>query len=46
MDIIDKSGLSGKNKAWCFQYGILPRITWPLLMYEVPLTKVEILERM
>ncbi|CAC5377734.1 unnamed protein product [Mytilus coruscus] len=39
MDIIDKSGLPGKYKAWCYQHGILPRITWPLLMYEVPLTK-------
>ncbi|CAC5357420.1 unnamed protein product [Mytilus coruscus] len=46
MDIIDKSGLPGKYKAWCYQHGILQRITWPLLMYEVPLTKVESLERM
>ncbi|CAC5369161.1 unnamed protein product [Mytilus coruscus] len=46
MDIIDKSGLPGKYKVWCYQHGILPRITWPLLMYEVPQTKVESLERM
>ena len=31
IDIIDKSGLPG-NKAWCYQHGILTRITWPLLM--------------
>ncbi|CAG2244419.1 unnamed protein product [Mytilus edulis] len=46
MDIIDKSGLPGKYKAWCYQHGILQKITWPLLMNEVPLTKVESLERM
>ena len=40
MESIDKSGLPGKYKAWCYQHGILPRITWPLLMYEVPMTKV------
>ncbi|CAC5417475.1 unnamed protein product [Mytilus coruscus] len=31
MDIIDKYG---KYKAWCYQHGILPRITWPLLKNE------------
>ncbi|CAC5363803.1 unnamed protein product [Mytilus coruscus] len=46
MDIIDKSALHLKYKAWCYLHRILPRITWPLLMYEVPLTKVESLERM
>lgn len=28
---VDKSGLPGKFKAWIYQYGILPRILWPLL---------------
>ena len=46
MEIIDKSGLPGKYKAWCYQHGILPRITWPLLMYEVPMTKVKSSEKM
>ena len=39
MESIDKSGLPGKYKAWCYQHGILPRMTWPLLMYEVPMNK-------
>ena len=43
---IDKSGLPGTFKAWCYQYGILPRILWPLLIYEFPITTVENLERM
>ena len=44
-ETIDKSGLPGKYKAWCYQHGILPRILWPLLIYEVPMTAVEELER-
>ncbi|CAC5359709.1 unnamed protein product [Mytilus coruscus] len=52
MDIINQSGLPGKYKAWSYQQRILPRIllvpriTWPMLMYEVPLAKVASLEMM
>ncbi|XP_069366366.1 uncharacterized protein [Paralichthys olivaceus] len=42
---IDKSGLPGKFKAWIYQHGVLPRILWPLLVYEVPITMVEALEK-
>ena len=42
---IDKSGLPGKFKAWIYQHGVLPRILWPLLVYEVPITTVEALEK-
>ncbi|XP_076079229.1 uncharacterized protein LOC143049501 [Mytilus galloprovincialis] len=42
---IDKSGLPGRYKAWIYQHGVLPRILWPLLVYEFPLSKVEALER-
>ncbi|XP_070689483.1 uncharacterized protein [Pempheris klunzingeri] len=42
---IDKSGLPGKFKAWMYQHGVLPRILWPLLIYEVPMTTVEALEK-
>lgn len=34
---VDKSGIPGKFKAWIYQHGILPRILWPLLIYEVPM---------
>ncbi len=30
-----------KLKLWCFQFGILPRLLWPLTVYEIPVTKVE-----
>jgi hypothetical protein len=45
MQKIEKSGLPGKFKSWCYQHGVLPRLLWPLLMYEVPTTTVERLEK-
>ncbi|MCI4390737.1 hypothetical protein PGIGA_G00126150 [Pangasianodon gigas] len=42
---VDKSGLPGRFKAWIYQHSILPRVLWPLLVYAVPLTTVESLER-
>ncbi|XP_073731592.1 uncharacterized protein [Misgurnus anguillicaudatus] len=42
---VDKSGLPGKYKAWIYQHGILPRLLWPLLVYDVPITTVEGFER-
>lgn len=42
---VDRSGLPGKFKAWIYQHGIVPRILWPLLVYEVPISTVETLER-
>ena len=41
---IEKSLLPGKLKLWCLQYGLLPRLQWPLTVYEIPLSKVEKLE--
>ncbi|XP_062888558.1 uncharacterized protein LOC134337458 [Mobula hypostoma] len=43
---INKTWLPGKLKLWCFQFGILPRLMWPLTVYEIPISKVEKLERM
>ena len=34
---IDKSGLP---KACLFQHAVLPRILWPLLVYDIPITTV------
>ncbi|KAK1806565.1 hypothetical protein P4O66_005073, partial [Electrophorus voltai] len=42
---VDKSGLSGRFKAWLYQHSILPRVLWPMLVYGVPPTTVESLER-
>ena len=42
---IDKSGLPGQFKAWLFQHAVLPWILWPLLVYDIPITTTESLER-
>ena len=42
---IDKTGLPGKFKAWIFQHGLLPRLIWPQMLYDIALTTVEGMER-
>ena len=42
---VDKSGLPGRFKAWVYQHAVLPRILWPLLIYDFPMTTVEAMER-
>lgn len=42
---LDKSGLPGKYKAWGYQHRFLPRLLWPLLVYEFPFSTMETLER-
>lgn len=42
---VDKSSLPGKFNAWVFKHGIFPRILWPLMVYEVPISTVEGFER-
>ena len=41
---INTSCLPGKFKAWVFQHALLPRLMWPLMLYEVPTSTVESLE--
>ena len=38
---IDKTGLPGKFKAWLYQHGLLPRLLWPLMLYEIATSTVE-----
>ncbi|KAJ8390956.1 hypothetical protein AAFF_G00098760 [Aldrovandia affinis] len=45
LDNMNKTLLPGKLKLWCLQFGLLPRIMWPLTIYEVPITTVEKMER-
>lgn len=45
LSAVDKSGLPGRFKAWTYQHSVLPRVLWPLLVYEVALSTVETLER-
>ena len=42
---IDKSQIPGNLKVWCFEFGILPRLSWPFSLYPFPLTFVETMER-
>ncbi|KAK0153815.1 hypothetical protein N1851_004106 [Merluccius polli] len=43
---IEKTMLPGRLKLWCLQFGLLPRLMWPLTIYEVPISKVDKLERL
>lgn len=43
---IDNSHLLGKFKVWCFQHGIIPRLQWPFLLYDFPMSQVEGMERL
>lgn len=40
MQEVDKSGLPRRFKAWVYQHRILPRILWPLMLYEFPISTV------
>ncbi|CAC5382861.1 unnamed protein product [Mytilus coruscus] len=42
---VDKRGLPGKFKACIYQHGLLPRLTWLLVIYEMTATTVEAIER-
>ena len=45
LETVDKCDLPGKYKVWCYQYGILPRALWPLMVYDFPLSAVERMEK-
>ena len=45
LECIDRTALLGKHKIWCLQFGLLPRLLWPLTVYEISLTKAESLEK-
>ena len=43
---IDKCDIMNKDKIWGIYFGLIPKLAWPLPIYEVPLTKVETMERL
>ncbi|KAL1282810.1 hypothetical protein QQF64_001613 [Cirrhinus molitorella] len=43
---INNTALPGKLKLWCYQFGLLPRLLWPLTMYEVSLSHANLMERL
>ncbi|XP_069134387.1 uncharacterized protein [Argopecten irradians] len=42
---IDKTGLPENFKVWIFQQGLLRRLSWPLMLYEISVSTVDGLER-
>ena len=42
---IDETKLPGKYKVWMLQFGLYPRLAWPLQIYEIALTRVETIEQ-
>lgn len=46
LENINQSMLHGKLKLWCPQFGLLPWLMWPLTVVDIPLTRVEKMERM
>ena len=42
---VDKSGLPGRFKAWVYQHAVLPKILWPLSIYEFTMAHIEQMER-
>ena len=43
---IDRCKLPGKYKAWMMQFMMLPRLMWPLTIYNPPISKVVLIQRM
>ncbi len=43
---INSNALPGKPKLWCLQFGLLPRLMWPISMYEVTLSHANRLEQL
>ena len=41
LKMIERCRLPGRHKGWIVQHMLLPRIMWPLSIYNVPETKVE-----
>ena len=46
LKMIYKTGLPGKFKAWFYQHGLLSRLLWPHILYEIATSTVEGFERM
>ena len=43
---IERCRIPGRYKSWIVQHMLLPRIMWPLSIYNFPVTKIEKLHRM
>ena len=43
---IDRTQIQGKFKVWIAQFMLIPKLLWPLLVYEIGLSTVERVEKM
>ncbi|GFR81669.1 reverse transcriptase [Elysia marginata] len=41
---INKCGIQGKLKVWCLQFMLIPKLLWPLLVYDICCSTVESIE--
>ena len=41
---INRCSLQGKFKVWCLQFMLIPKLLWPLLIYEICSTTIEAIE--
>ena len=41
---IDQCGLPGKYKVWCLQFMLIPKLLWPLMIYDICTSTVEKME--
>lgn len=46
VESIDKSRLPGKYKTLIYQHGVLPRILLSLQVYDIPMSRIEAMERL
>ena len=42
---IERCKLTGRYKCWILQYMLLPRLMWPLTIYNIPATRIEDMQR-
>ena len=43
---IDKYDHMNNDKIWCIYFGLIPKLAWPMQIYEVSLTKVDTMTRL
>ena len=43
---MDKCDLLDKDKVWCIYFELIPKLSWPMQIYEVSFTKVKTMERL
>uniref|UniRef100_A0A0L8FYU4 Uncharacterized protein n=1 Tax=Octopus bimaculoides TaxID=37653 RepID=A0A0L8FYU4_OCTBM len=44
LETIDSCSLPDKYKVWCLQFMLIPKLLWPLLIYDICLSSVETME--